>query len=268
MFRPIVTFSIVVLTLMAPAATATAQGLDLTVFVGAAYPVYDDRLTLRPSVPSLPGVAVTVAGTPELRADGGPVFGAALAFELGILGIEGRLDSTEVGLELTPGRYDLRGTTSPFQGLTGSVGIGAGHFDADRLQLLSLNARLRTPGPIGIVLSGGMSYLPEIELTGSVPLSVQLAGISLPGIQPQLRLRATPGDSDSRFGINGGAGLRIGGGALALMGEVRVFYFRDFELRFSVDDGPELLDDLLEGLDPIKFEPVIVNAQAWLVFKF
>jgi hypothetical protein len=266
MFRPLPIIPVILLTLLLPTA-AFAQG-DLTVFLGAAYPVYDDRLTLRPSVPSLPGVAVSAASTPELRANGGLVFGAALAFELGILGIEGRLDSTEVGLDLTAGQYDVRGTTVPFQGLTGNIQIGAGHFDADRLHLLSINARLRTPGPVGLVASGGLSYLPEIVMNGSVPLSANLAGIALPAIAPRLRLRAAPGESDSRVGLNGGAGIRIGGKRMALMAEARVFYFRDFELRFDVDGAPGFLADLLDGLAPITFEPVIVNAQAGLVFKF
>ena len=62
-----------------------AGPLDVTVFLGRAYPVYDERLTIRPSLPSFPGVDVTVSGTPEIRTDGGAVIGGALAFELGIL---------------------------------------------------------------------------------------------------------------------------------------------------------------------------------------
>jgi hypothetical protein len=44
------------------------------------------------------------------------------------------------------------------------------------------------------------------------------------------------------------------------MGEVRVFYFREYELRFNVADAPPVVEDRLEGLDPVRFEPVIVNA--------
>ena len=46
------------------------------------------------------------------------------------------------------------------------------------------------------------------------------------------------------MGVNGGAGLRIGG-RVALMGEVRVFYFREYELRFAAEDGIDILDELL-----------------------
>ncbi len=269
MYRTFALFPAVVLTLAGTTGLASAQGIDVTVFLGRAYPVYDERLTLRPSLPSLPGVDVTVTGTPELRADGGLVFGGALAFELGILGIEGRLDSTEVGLDLTGARYDLLSTTPPFQGLTAGVTVGDGRFDAARLNLLSLNARLRTPGPAGLFASGGLSYLPDFTIRGSLPLAAQIAGLPItPGIEPRLQLRVAPGEPEHRLGVNGGAGLRLGGNRMALMAEVRVFYFRDFELRFAVDDAPELVRQVLDSLDPVRFDPVIVNAQAGLVFRF
>jgi hypothetical protein len=244
----------------------SAQGVDLTLFAGRAFPIYDERLTLRPGSPSLPGVDITVAGTPELRADGGPVLGAALAFELGIFGIEARVDATSVGLDFTGARYDLRGTEPPFDGLSASLIASAGRFDADRIHLLSLNARLRTPGPIGLVASGGLSYLPDIRVTGSLPLAVQAPALpALPELDARLTLRATPGQAAHRFGVNGGLGVRAGG-RLALMAEVRAFYFREYELRFGTE--PELLDDLLAGIAPVRFRPIFVNAQAGLVVRF
>ena len=258
----------VLIVALATSTVASAQGADVTFFVGSAYPIYDERLTLRPSVPSLPGVDVSVTGTPEVRANGGLVFGGALAFEFGILGIEGRLDATDIAFDLTGARYDLRGSAPPIEELAGSITIGSGTLAVDRLYLLSLNARLRTPGPMGIVASGGLSYLPDFDITGSVPLSVEVGGISLPEVAPRVRLSVAPGESDYRFGLNAGAGLRIGGSRLAVMGEVRVFYFQDYRLRFGVDNAPGELDDLLGILAPIEFDPVIVNAQAGLVFRF
>ena len=172
------------LVLMATTRPALAQGFDVTFFLGSAFPVYDERLTLRPGAPSLPGVDVDVVGTPELKADGGLVFGGAVAFELGIFGIEGRVDATDVDMDVTGARYDLRATVPPFQGLTGSLTLGDGRLDGDRLYLLSLNGRLRTPGPVGFVASGGVSYLPEIAFSGTIPMSAQLAGIPvLPGTE-------------------------------------------------------------------------------------
>lgn len=242
---------------------------DLTIFLGRAFPTFDERLVLRPSIPSLPEVDVTVDRIPELRTDGGPVFGVALAVEAGVLGIEGRVDATDVGFDFTGARYELRATTPPFQGLAGSAELGDGRFDVERLYLLSLNLRLRTPGPVGLVASGGLSYLPEVSISGTVPTSIQIAGVpSLPILAPPLQLTAAPDESSHRFGVNGGAGLRIGGDRIALMAEARVFYFREYELRFGVGGAPAVIDDLLSSIDPVGFEPVIVNAQAGLVIRF
>jgi hypothetical protein len=247
---------------------AEAQGVDVTFFLGRAFPIYDERLTLRPSSPTVPGVDISVVGSPLIEADGGPVFGGALAFEFGVLGIEGRLDATEVGLAFTGARYNLRGTQPPFDGLTASITVSDGKFEADRIPLLSVNARLRTPGPVALVVSGGLSYLSDISVTGSIPLRLEVPGIpSPPSFDPTLTLVAVPGQSDHRWGVNGGAGLRIGG-RVALVGEVRVFYFREYELRFKAENGSDILDELLAGLAPVRFDPVFVNAQAGVTLRF
>lgn len=258
----------VVTVLLGLGGRADAQGVDLTFFVGRAFPIYDERLTLRPSTPTVPGVDISVAGSPLIEADGGPVFGGALAFEFGLLGIEGRLDATEVGLKFTGARYNLRGTEPPFDGATASITVSDGRFDADRIPLLSVNARLRTPGPVALIVSGGLSYLPDVSVSGSIPLRVEVPGVpSPPGFNPKLTLVAVPGQSGHRWGVNGGAGLRFGG-RVALVGEVRVFYFREYELRFQADDGSDVLDELLAGLPSVSFDPVFVNAQVGVTFRF
>ena len=100
-------------------------------------------------------------------------------------------------------------------------------------------------------------------------MSAEVAGFPIiSGLVPRLRLEVAPGESEHRFGLNGGAGLRIGSSRVAFMGEVRVFYFREYELRFNVANAPSVVEDLIDGLDPVRFEPIIVNAQAGLVFRF
>jgi len=247
---------------------AFAQGGDLTLFVGTAFPIDREEFTLRPSTPSIPGADVTVNGDPALRASGGLVLGGALAFELGVIGIEGRLDSTSIGFDVDGARYDLRGTSAPFQGLTGAVTVADGHLDAERFNILSANLRVRTPGPVGLVASGGFSILPDVTINGSVPITAQIAGVTLPGVQPRLRLEVAAGESKRRYGLNAGGGLRIGSSRLAVMGEVRVFYFKDYELRFDVENAPSIVSDLIREIPIVTFDPVIVNAQAGLVVKF
>jgi hypothetical protein len=245
-----------------------AQGVDLTFFLGGAYPTYDERLTLRPPTPTVPGVDVSVVGQPLIEADGGLVFGGALAFEWGILGIEGRLDAIELGFDVTGARYDLRGTQPPFTGLSASITVLDGRFDADIITPLSANVRVRTPGPVALIASGGLSFLPDITVNGTLPLRVEVPGLPvLPTLDPTLTLRVVPGQSEHRWGVNGGAGLRLGG-RVALMGEVRVFYFREYELRFGAEDELGFLDELLADLASVRFEPIFVNAQAGITFRF
>ena len=245
---------------------ASAQSVDVTIFGGLAFPLYDERIGVRN--PSIPGVEVTVPGSPNIRADGGAVFGGVVGVSFGVLGIEGRLDATQVGLDFSGARYDLRGTSFPFDGLTASIILAPGRFDTDRIPLLSLNGRFTTPGPVALIASGGLSYLPDISVTGSIPLAVDAPGVpGLPEFDASLRLRASPGESGHRFGVNGGAGVRIGG-RIAFMAEVRGFYFGDYDLRFASEEGDDLIDDLLAQAATVSFRPVFVNAQVGLTFRF
>lgn len=255
------------LALLTGTPSASAQSVDVTIFAGLAYPTYDERLVLRPGVPSIPGVDVTVTESPILRGDGGGVYGAAVGLGFGLVALEGRLDSIGAGIDFSGARYELRGDAFPFQGVTASIIADAGRFDADRISVLSINGRIRTPGPVAVVASAGLSYLPDITVSGSVPLRVVAPDLPPLGFDAGLTLRGTPGGSEHRFGINAGAGLRIGG-RVALVAEARAFYFREYQLRFATTDGPALLDDLLQESDPIRFEPVFINAQVGLSFRF
>ncbi len=245
---------------------ASAQSVDATIFGGLAFPLYNERFAVRN--PSFPGVEVTVPGSPEIGADGGSVFGGVIGVNFGVFGIEGRIDATQVGLEFSGARYDLRGTSFPFDGLTASIILAPGRFETDRIPLLSLNGRFTTPGPVALIASGGLSYMPDIDVTGSIPLAVEAPGVpGLPEFDAVLQLRASPGQSGHRFGVNGGAGIRVGG-RVAFMAEVRGFYFGDYDLRFSSEGGDELIDDLLAQAATVSFRPVFVNAQVGLTFRF
>jgi hypothetical protein len=259
---------VLVVALVVTGSNSFAQGVEFTVFVGRAYPVYDERLTFTPSLPVLPRVAVRESGPLTITTVGGPVFGAALAFHVGAFGVEGRVDATDVAFDVNGTAYDLV-ATAPTTATIGSVRLDAARLNVDRLHLLSLNVRLRTPGPVGLVASGGLSYLPGVTIQGTLPVTVEAAGILSPStVNAQLRLVATPSEETHRWGLNGGAGIRIGGSRVALLAEGRVFYFRRFDLQLAGADGPDLLNAVATGIPAIHFEPVIVNAQVGVVFRF
>jgi hypothetical protein len=255
----------IVLALLAAPQPAYA-GWDLLLFFGRAFPRSDDRLTFPLPPPSVPGVEVTVAGTPRLETDGGPTFGGALAAEAGVIGFEGRFDAVQIGFDLTGAQYHLLGVEPPLTGLTATVVLPDGRFDIDRLKLWSFNLRIRTPGPVGLVASGGLTFLPEFEVSGSVPVTVQDGPVA--GSSAQLRLAVAPGESGSRRGVNAGAGLRIGGERVALVAEGRVFYFREYELQILSEGDLPIFGDASTSFRPVQFRPLIVTAQAGLLFRF
>lgn len=242
-----------------------AADWDLMVFGGRSYPTHEERLVIRiPDVPSLPGLDVTAQGTPEIRGKGGPVFGGALASD-GVFGIEGRLDLVSLDLEFSGARYDLAFSPPVFGVSTGSVTIGESVLEVDRLKIFSVNARLKTPGPIGVLVSGGLSYLPGFEVSGTVPVGFQLGSTGGLG-QPTLRVRIDPEESDNSFGVNGGAGIRLGG-RVGVFAEARVFYFKSYELSLEFDDAQPLVNQLLDEVDTVRFRPLIVNAVVGLSIR-
>jgi hypothetical protein len=252
----------------ATVADSSAQTVDLTMFVGRSYPVYNEQLRFIAALPVFPRVAVRETGPLEITTDSGAVFGGALAVEFGLVAVEGRVDVTAVGFDLSGTRYDLI-ATAPTTVQIASITIDRSRLDAERLKLWSLNVRVRTPGRIALVASGGLSYLPGITIGGVIPVTVDAPGLQDPAtVDAELRLIATPGKQEHRWGLNGGAGVRIGGDRVALMAEARAFYFREFELRLSGANGPDLLNAVASGIPAIRFEPVIVNAQAGVVFRF
>lgn len=253
--------------ILATSSRGFAQSVDLTLFLGRAYPVFDERLRFAPSLPALPRVSVTEQGQLDIVTEGQAVFGAALGVDFGVLGIEGRLDATDVGFRVTGTRYELF-ATAPVTTREGSITIGAGRLEADRFGLLSINARIRTPGTVAFVASGGLSFLSGVAIEGSLPVAVELGNTMVSGGNARLHLIAAPDEPEHRWGINGGAGLRIGGRHVALMADARVFYFREFELRFAALEGPDLLNAVVTGISVVRFEPVLVNAQAGIVFRF
>lgn len=242
-----------------------AAGWDLLFFLGRTFPTYDERLSFELPSPAIPGADVTVNGTPVLDTRGDSVFGVALAAEAGVVGLEGRWDAAAIGFDLTGASYGITGVSGPLAGFTGEILLPDGRFDVERLNLLSLNLRLRTPGPVALYASGGLTFLPDFKVTGSVPITLQLNGASG---DIGVRLAVAPEESEHRFGVNAGAGLRIGGRHVALVGEARVFYFREYELRFVSDEGDEFLNQFLAGFEPIRFRPLVVTAQGGLLFRF
>lgn len=257
------------LAVMVPTATLAGQG-DVTLLGGLAFPTYAQQFTLTVPVSPLPGLEIRAEEDLTLDARGGAVFGGAVAFAFTpVIAIEGRLDSTALDLRSSGARYVFEPTSPLLSPLTGTVTIGSGTIAVDRLTLLSLNLRLRSPGPLGVYASGGLSYLPGFSVSGTIPVRVDIAGIpSLPGTDVGVRLLVAPTDSAHRFGVNAGAGIRIRiAPSVSLVGEGRVFYFKEYELLVDETDIP-FLGEFLNTLGLVRFEPVVVNVVGGIAISF
>src|ERR1043166_6199078 len=136
--RHILRCAAIALTVLAVPRPALA-GWDLLFFLGRAFPKSDSRLTFPLPPPSIPGVGVTVTGTPKLETAGGVTFGGAIAAEAGVIGIEGRFDSPKIGFNLPGPRYDLVAVEPPFAGASATVVLSDARFDIERLHLWSAN---------------------------------------------------------------------------------------------------------------------------------
>ena len=53
-------------------------------------------------------------------------------------------------------------------------------MDFERIRPLSLNLKLRTPGRVRLALSGGLSYLPELNVVSAQ--AVRLRSVQVPGV--------------------------------------------------------------------------------------
>jgi hypothetical protein len=251
-----------------------AEGWDLTFYGGASLPRYEQTLRFGlPRLQTLPDVSVVPRGDLVLDAKSGTVFGGALSRRLlGPLALEARVDTASVKLETAGAGYDLSARIPFLPPVEGSLSVGAGTFPLKRFTILSLDARLQTGGPISLFLSGGVSYLPRLESEGTISATLALPGVSgVPTLDGDLRLVASPTQSQHSFGANAGAGLRIRlGRNVALMGEARVFGFREYQLAFSLATKPSLpiLDEAVAGLETVRFNPVYFHAAAGLTLSF
>jgi hypothetical protein len=273
-----------IVSLLAFASTAHAGGLELSGFAGPVISLYDQSVQLDPAGLVLPGGAVVPGGQAlRLEADGGTSLGGALTLYLADwVGLEVRLDAAKVDLQVTGATYrvvvDL---PAPLPDATGDLELGSGPMDFERIRPLSLNLKLRTPGAVRLALSGGLSYLPELNVVSAQ--AVRLRSVQVPGVPAGsvlatvgLRAEAVPElEENGRYGANAGLGLQIAlGEHVMLVGEGRAFVFREHRLEWRRAGGTlapleqALASELERRLEPIDFNPNFFQVTAGLALSF
>jgi hypothetical protein len=271
-----------VVTALIPAASASAGGFEIAGYAGRALPTYQQSFRYSPTLSGLPrGVSVQQEGAFTLDAKGGlAIGGGATWYFAGPLGLEGRVDSVEVKADITGAHFTATATLPPLPPITGSVDFPAGVVSVDRLRPLSLNLKLRTPGPVRLTLSGGASYLPEFKAEANQPVGLGVTGISggrlqVAAVSLTASTLSTQAGREGRLGANAGVGLQVAlGSRLALVAEGRGFLFKKRKVVWNAGTPPRssleaaLLDEVLKRLEPVEFTPTTYQATAGLALTF
>jgi hypothetical protein len=266
--RALVGFAIAALFALTPC-TARADGWEFAVYGGQALPLYEGRLSLALPAGALPGVTVRPSGDLVLEAVGRPVFGAAVAWTLTqALAVEGRLDTAGLAIDTSAVQYDFT-IDSPLVPIgRASLALAPTRVHVDRLTVVSANLRGRTPGRVSVFASGGLSYLPRLAASGTVPLAIRIDGVTIP-TDATLRVGAAPARGGHRFGVNGGGGVRAEvGPRLAVFAETRVFAFRSYALAFVPDAEGAGIEALLGALPTVEFAPRYFHGAAGIAIRF
>lgn len=258
----------------AAAGPGEASGFELAVFTGPTIATYKQTFAFTGGSPQVQFARLTVKDAPSLEANGGLAYGASVTFFLSnSFGLEGRLDSVDMDIQSFGGNYtlELGPPGSPVSTLP--VTLGDGQTDLQRVKPRSLNLRFQSQGRVGIGLSGGISYMPSVDINAAPTLTVANLNASFP-----ISLTATPVNPDQTHHLGFNAGItvqvRIAGG-FALVGEARGFTFKRSELKWqSKETGAlstvekALLSSIAAQLEIPQFTPGFWTARAGLAFRF
>jgi hypothetical protein len=255
------------------ASPSRAGELEVAVQAGRSLPFYSQSFVLDPGsfVPS--GYPVETSGGFDLELGGGLTVSGALTWRFSdSLGLEARIDSAEVELQVTGGRVSGNlGDLLPGLPSIPISGDLAGETRIDRLTPVSLNLQIGVGGSARFVVSGGVSYIPATTVAATVHLRLGIDDV--PGLPPL----TLPGASvtaaatlEGGIGGNLGLGLRVPVGShVALLFDARAFGFPKRELQWGSGSGSSAIEEALaEALDPIEFQYGYFQATGGLAFTF
>ena len=273
------------LLLAACARGAAAEGWTITVTAGKVFPLYNQMFEYDPGTlaPPIAGATLEQQGVFTLDARGALALNVALARDLAPhVAVEARLDTADVTVDTIGARYRLRvNLPAPLPPLSTDVDLGTGDVDLRRLRPVSLNLKLQTGDRARVSVSGGLSWLPELEFVVNQTIGASLSGLgrnlSLDVAQVALRAQALPRESgQGRWGGNGGLALEVRAGHAVFVAEGRYFRFQKQTLQWGRAQTtgvlPAIPEDLVRQiesrLEPVVFNPAFFHASLGLALRF
>lgn len=271
-----------VMLLATPSLTA-AGGVEVSGFAGYTFPFYSQSFSYDPgpiTVP-IPGFSIQQRGALQLDASGGFAGGASLTlYPAEAIGVELRVDSASLKVKSLPATFDVNATLpSPLPPVQETLELDPGTAELSSGKPLSLNLKLRTTGDTRLFASGGLSRLGDMHFSLRQPLAIGVSVVNLitGNLEiPTIELKAAPATTGSSWGGNLGMGVQIPLGEHGgLVLEARGFYFPkqtiDWEPVSATPLGPvasQLLNRVLDSLDPVEFKPWWVQATIGVSYRF
>jgi hypothetical protein len=269
--------------LLAVPALATAGSVEISGFAGYTFPFYSQTLRWDPgpvSIP-IPDVSVQQSGAFQLKASGGSTLGGSLAlFPVEAIGFELRIDRASVTVKPQDASFDVNLTLpAPLDPVKSTLNLPAGTAALDSAKPVSLNLKLRSTGRTQVFLSGGISRLGDMNFSLRQKVAIGVSAVNLQTGNLEIAtidLRATPGETVSHWGGNAGVGFQLPlgeHGGLVLEG--RGFYFPKQTMSWqAIVETPlgavetQLLQRVLERLDPVELKPWWVQATIGISYRF
>jgi hypothetical protein len=269
--------------LLAVPSLAVAGSVEISGFAGYTFPFYSQTFRYDPgpvSIP-IPDVSVQQNGVFQLKASGGAALGGSLAFfPVEAVGFELRVDRASVTVKPQDASFDVNLTLpAPLDPVKSTLSLPAGSVALDSGKPLSLNLKLRSTGRAQVFLSGGISRLGNMNfsLRQNVAIGVSTVNLQTGNLEvATIDLRATPSEQGSRWGGNLGLGFQLPlgeHGGLVLEG--RGFYFPKQAMTWEpIIETPlgtiqsQLLQRLLDRLEPVEFKPWWVQATIGISYRF
>jgi len=275
--------SVVIAASFLPVAAAAGE-LEITGHIGPTFPFYEQEFAFDPgSLPSIPGITVTQEDIFRLDAHGGLALGLSASYQFTPwLGIEARVDTADVGVNIQGARYQIRtDLPSPLPDLVSELDLSSGEANLHRIHPFSLNLRARSEGRTRVGASAGISYLPSfsfvieqdatLRIVEPLPVNVGTAHLAVAA-------EALPGEEDQgRLGVNAGAFVQFGlTDHVSLQADARYFHFQEQTLSWGlpqVAGGLPLVEETIvkaiaSRLEPVEFNPTFFQLTAGVTLRF